>query len=87
MWYVNCFSPTSNNYILYGFILTMWYVNKKVVRYQYEQALGFILTMWYVNNQHFSFPPFSLYLFYINYVVCKLINSLKQIKNKIIVLY
>ncbi|EQE37882.1 hypothetical protein QEQ_1710 [Clostridioides difficile CD144] len=41
----------------WGFILTMWYVNKFNITGKGEMDIGFILTMWYVNFVIRISPP------------------------------
>ena len=56
--------------MVYGFILTMWYVNNGLKIWLQQNTTSFILTMWYVNlGTVVKQTPYIV--FYINYVVCK----------------
>ena len=53
-----------------SFILTMWYVNNRVLQSPTKKLNCFILTMWYVNTDE-ELEQLHNQEFYINYVVCK----------------
>ena len=67
--YSYCNGFKNNNF--WGFILTMWYVNKVTAMYISVNFDSFILTMWYVNHCPYQINSYPLPSFYINYVVCK----------------
>ena len=80
MWYVNSFITDSEGNSLLSFILTMWYVNFLVYIPVRIYPCCFILTMWYVNLYPIWNCTCIPFLFYINYVVCKLFK-LKILKD------
>ena len=60
-----------NNQIKKRFILTMWYVNLKIILKKDLCDIGFILTMWYVNLIDWGYSitgalGFILTMWYVN---------------------
>ena len=79
MWYVKLLVDADLDDIDTGFILTMWYVKFTDEQIRTIKDKGFILTMWYVKFSKVTVVALKVYSFYINYVVCKVSLSLKNL--------